>query len=133
MKKILLIITTMLTLYGGTYSRDLTYCLITNTTKKDRITLSKWIFSVLSQHPNLKPLSKVTPQIMDEYNKKIANIVKKLLYKDCKREAQLVLKYEPANLKKSFEVLGRIAIITIIKNPNVQKALIKYKAYLLNK
>jgi len=134
MRKIIIAALTVLFLNAGVYTQKLSQCLITHTNKQDRILLAKWMFVVLSQYPELKSLSKVTPDTIETYNKKIASLFERLLIKECKNEASAVLKHEPDGMRKSFNVLGNIAAKEIMLNPNVLQTVTGYTKYLdLNK
>ncbi|WP_456479766.1 hypothetical protein [Nautilia sp.] len=130
MKKILILLSILSILSAQTYTQKLSYCLIRKTSVNDRILLAKWMFVVLSQYPELKSLSNVTPKIIENYNKKIAALIERLLTKDCKKEASMVIKHEPDGLSKSFNVLGTIAAREIMLNPRVSDTLKGYTKYM---
>ncbi|ACM92983.1 conserved hypothetical protein [Nautilia profundicola AmH] len=130
MKKMLLLISIVLCLNAGIFTQKLSECFIKNTSSNDRILLAKWMFVVLSQYPELKSLSNVTPKVVDSYNKKVAFLFKRLLTKDCKKEASLVLKYEPGGMSESFNILGKIAAGEIMLNKNVLNAVKGYTKYI---
>ncbi len=130
MKKIIFILSIIVSLNAGVYTQNLSKCFIDSTTKQERILLAKWMFVIFSQYPGLKNLSKTTPQTVESYNKKVADLITNLITQKCKKEAKLVLMHEPQNISQSFEVLGRISVNEIINNPNVKKALFGYLPYM---
>jgi len=130
MKKLLVLLSISIILNAGIFTQKLSECFVNHTSSSDRILLAKWMFVVLSQYPELKNLSKVTPQVVDDYNKQVAGLFKRLLTKDCKKEASEVLKYEPGGMTKSFNMLGKIAAAEIMLNKNVLKAVKGYSKYI---
>ena len=108
--------------YAGSFSDDLSRCIV-KSTKNDKMVLVKWIFSVMSSHPAMKPMASVSEVQREEADKQIAELFMKLLTKSCKKQAQWAIKYEgQIAFQSSFRILGQVAMKDIFSNPDVDAA-----------
>lgn len=106
--------------YAGPYTDDLTRCIVESTTMSDRIEFVKWMFFAISLHPVAKNYTSVSEQQITEANKKIADLLMKLLTKSCKEKAQKAIKYEgQIAFQTSFRTLGQVAAQDLFSNPDV--------------
>jgi len=119
------------TAYAGVYTDDLTKCIVESTTTEDRVQFVKWLYFAISKHPIVKSISSVDESQFDASNKKIANLIMKLMTESCKEKAAKALKYEGiASIEQSFQVFGQIAGQEIFTNPDVAATMSSFEKYL---
>jgi hypothetical protein len=110
--------------WAGVYSDDLTKCLVQSSNSADHTVLVRWMFSALSLHPAVQPMSSVTSQQRDEANKQVEALFSRLLTHDCQTQAVNALKYEGTSaVGVSFRVLGQVAARDLMSDPNVEKGI----------
>jgi hypothetical protein len=106
--------------FAAAYGDDLAKCLVEASTKKDKEELARWIFSAISAHPSVKPLSSVTPDQRQLANKSFADILMRLLTVSCREKAEKAIRYEgTASLQQGFSLLGQVAMQHIFADPSV--------------
>jgi hypothetical protein len=116
--------------YAGPFSDDLSRCIV-KSTKNDRKVLVKWMFSVMSSHPAMKPMASVSEEQREEADKQIAELFMKLLTKSCKKQAQRAIKHEgQIAFQSSFSILGQLAMKDIFSNPDVDAAGSVFEKYI---
>ncbi len=105
---------------AGIYSDELAKCLVSSTTKADRIELVKWMFSAASAHPAVKTISSITSDQMEEANKNVANLFMRLTTESCLEQTKNAIAYEGAlAFQSSFQVLGQVAGQEMFASPEV--------------
>ena len=109
---------------AGIYGDELAKCMVRSSTADDHVTLMRWIFSALAQHPALQSMSTVTPQQRETSDRELAALIQRLVFTDCRKQAVEGLKYEgsPA-LTTGFSVLGQVATRDIFNDQHVAKGL----------
>lgn len=106
---------------AGVYSDELAKCLVSSTTKADRVELVKWMFSAASAHPAVKTISSITPAQLDEANKNVAHLFMRLTTESCLEQTKNAIAYEGAlAFQSSFEVLGQVAGQEMFASPEVE-------------
>jgi len=106
---------------AGVYGDELTKCIIESTSTENQIKFVRWIFALMSLHPDVKDMSLITDKQHEEINKDTANIFVLLLTETCKEQAKKVMKYEgQAAFESSFKVLGQVAMRELMSNPKVK-------------
>lgn len=109
---------------AGPYQDDLSKCLVSSTSKDDRIDLVRWMFAAMGTHPAVKTLAAVTPQQVDAANQSVAKLFNRLLTKDCMDQTQKALQYEGrATVELSFQLLGQVAARELFTDPAVMTAM----------
>lgn len=109
---------------AGLYTDDLARCLVEKTSKEDRMSLVRWMFSAAAANPAVASIAKVTAAQQDEANKAMADLTMKLLTESCREKAQQALRYEgSATLQTSFQVLGQVAGSEMYQSPEVAKVI----------
>jgi len=108
----------------------MTLCIANSTTGKDRVELAKWVFVLMAEHPQLQQLSTATPEQQVAGNQKVAQLVTRLITKDCLDETRAAMKVDPAALQKSFQSLGVLAMQEIMSNPAVAASMGSFAQYL---
>jgi hypothetical protein len=107
---------------AGVYSDDLSRCLVSSTTAKDKIDLVRWLVSTMSLHPDVSKVISVNAQQRTEIDKSVALILQRLLTEKCRNQTLIALKNEgQAAIATSFEVLGKVAAEELFANPSVLK------------
>jgi len=120
-----------LSVYAGPFTDEMSKCIVTKTTESDRTLLVQWIYAAISSHPDVEPMSNISPKVGEDLNKRIANLVTELLTVRCKKECQKAVEFEGANsIKASFETLGKVAVQSMMSHPKVKKFVSIYANYL---
>ena len=110
--------------YAGSYTNELSKCLVDSTSVRDRTALVKWVFSAASLHSAVKSIASVSEKQLDEANKNTADLFMRLLTETCKQETKNALKYEgEVTIQLSFQVLGQVAGRELFSSPEVSKAM----------
>jgi hypothetical protein len=110
--------------HAGVYTDDLSKCLVESTTKDDRLSLIRWIFTAMSKHPAVSSLTKVTESDLDKANAATGALFMKLLTQTCVDTTKKALKYEGgAAIQLSFQVLGQVAMGDMMSDPSVGVAI----------
>ncbi len=116
---------------AGVYSDDLSRCLVESSTSSDKLILVKWMFTSISLHPAVKSIAPVSAKQVDDSNRRMAELVVKLVTKTCKDETIKAMKYEgEMALQSSFTVLGQVAAKELFNNPDVATALAGLDKYM---
>ncbi len=116
---------------AGPYGDDLSKCLVNASSPEDKQGLVQWIFFAIALNPNTEPYAKVTPEQRTQTDKRMAQLLEKLLTESCVKEAKLAIQYEGnAALQEAFGVLGRVATTEIFNNPQVSAGADKFVQYL---
>ena len=105
---------------AGPYSDDLAKCLVASTSDTDRSLLVRWIFSTAALHPEVASIAAVTPAQREGTNKGTGQLIERLLTATCRQQTRDALKYEgPPAIQTSFQVLGQVAMRSLMENPAV--------------
>jgi hypothetical protein len=116
--------------HAGPYADDLSKCLVSSTTKDDRIDLVKWIFAAMGTHPAVKSLVSVTPEQLDATSQSVAKLFTRLLAQSCHDQTQKAVQYEgPGTIQTSFQVLGQVAARELFTDPSVVTAMSSLSKY----
>jgi hypothetical protein len=106
--------------FAGVYGDDLTRCLVDKSTTDEKSSLVQWIFVAMSRHPSVSPMTKITADDVDKYNKVAADLLVHLLTETCVDPAKKAIKYEGATaIQSAFQVLGQVAAGELFANPEV--------------
>jgi len=116
---------------AGVYSDDLARCLVDSTSKEDRIALVQWMFAAASAHPAVKPMTSVSADEIDAANKRMADLIVRLLTESCADQARKAIQYEGnSTIETGFTVLGQVAGKELFQSPEVAGALSGVEKYL---
>ncbi len=109
---------------AGVYTDDLSKCLVASTTVTDRNNLVRWMFAAAAKHPAVSEIVTVTPEVMEQTNKTMGDLMNRLLLVSCKTETKEAIKYEGGTtIEASFQVLGQVAGRELFSNPAVAESL----------
>ena len=118
---------------AGVYTDDLSKCLVSATTKEDRIALVRWMFAAASAHPAVKSISAVTPEQLDETNKNIGELFMRLTTESCREQTKNALSYEGIlAIQGGFQVLGEVAGQEMFASPEVASGMAGLEKYIDN-
>lgn len=116
---------------ADSYTNSLSICFADNTTGKERKDLAKWIFVAMSAHPEMQNLSKVSSTVRDELNQTYANLVTRLIVKDCNAQTRDAMQKEGQNgLKIAFESFGRLAMQELMTNDKVTASISQVERFI---
>ena len=135
MKKIIILLIIILfsqsNLYAGQYSDRFANCLMQNTTERDKIVLIRWITSSISQHPALETEFNIKSSKIKNHEIAVADYMQYILGTVCFEEAKNVLNKEGTEaFGKAFELLGEIAMISLMNDQKVRQSLENWVKYL---
>ena len=110
----------------GVFGDDLQRCLVTKMTDQDRTTMMRWMLSVISSDPQLKPLTTFTEAERIKVNNASAQLIQKLAIDECHDQAIAAVKQEgPEVLGAAFNVLGQSAARQMFASPAAKAELEK--------
>jgi len=116
---------------AGEYTDELSECLLRATTEEDKLSLVKWMFTSMALHPAVEEIADVSLSVREQANRKMAELIIKLLSRACFNETALALKNEGSTaLQTSFAVLGQIAATNLFSDPNVAAGLASIETYI---
>lgn len=111
-------------------SPEMRTCLSDSTTGKDRKNLARWFISSIVIHPEMRDLARVTPETIESSSRAMGDLVTRLFTQDCSKQAQtLVREQGPQALGNSFEVLGQLAMMELLSNPDILASMNNYLRY----
>lgn len=108
-----------------TFSR----CLVDALNGKERKALAKWIFFAIAAHPEIKPFSNATPEVIEESDKFVGALVSRLLINDCPNQLKDAIKVDPSAIEKAFELVGQVAMQELMNSPGTNAAITNYIKY----
>ncbi|MEO1589786.1 MAG: hypothetical protein AAFU71_00700 [Cyanobacteria bacterium J06632_22] len=115
---------------AGTFSEDLSACLVGATSPADRTALMQWIFSAIAVHPDLGQFIQLTEQERVQIEQDAADIFQRLLTEDCGTEARAAFVNEGiGGVQNSLGTLGEVAVGTLFENPAVVGGLTRLVNY----
>lgn len=118
---------------AGLFSDDLSRCLVQSTTETDKVSLVKWIFTMASQHKEVRGLSNATKADIDTLNKQTATLFTRLVTDDCNTQTRAALMNEgPLSIQVAFQTLGQVASMQLFNDPEVNAAIEDIRKYIDN-
>ncbi|MBS0365991.1 MAG: hypothetical protein JSR67_09235 [Proteobacteria bacterium] len=107
---------------AGPFADDMARCLVNSTSAADRTVLVKWIFGVITLHPDLAAMSNVTPRQRDDISSAAGTLFQKLLLDSCRSQTQQALQNEGLQtIQYAFQVLGQAATRGLFTDPQVMQ------------
>lgn len=108
--------------HAGPASDKLGACFIQSTSGRDRDTLVRWIFNLISVNPRVKDIAGASLKSREETSKSMALLYERLLFADCRREALIAIRDDgDIAFEQGFKKLGEIAVRELMVDPVVQK------------
>lgn len=135
LKPLLLVIASLLigVAQAQTATQVMGTCLSENTTGKERKELARWIFVAMSSHPELRPLSQVTPEERRRLDEYLAALFTRLLTKDCLEQTRAAMRESGGGAQtftQAGEILGRVAMQEMMADPAVPQSVQAYTKFL---
>ena len=110
--------------HAGEAADALSACLTDAVTLDDRRALARWIFSVLSEHPDVKSLTAIDNATRTTLEMEGAAVFERLIVKDCTEQSRTTLAEEGTDgFGKAFETVGQVAMGSVVEHPQVQTAM----------
>jgi hypothetical protein len=105
-------------------------CLADNTSGKERKDLAKWIFVAMGTHPDIQDVSRVLPAQREETDRRVGEIVTRLLTRSCAEQMRVAVKEEGADaFKAAFNSLSDLAMKELMINQTVEASLSSWQKY----
>ena len=79
--------------------------------------------TAMSEHSSIKSKINLPIRTKQEFQQAFANYVEYIIGDICLKEAKNALTYDEKGFGKAFEVLGEVAMINLMEDPNVLKSL----------
>jgi hypothetical protein len=115
---------------AGPFADDMAKCLVNSTSAEDRTVLVKWMFGLITLHPDLTAMSSVSSKQREELSKNVGALFQRLLLESCRSQTKQALQNEgPETIQSAFQVLGQVATRGLFTDPHVMgglKDLAKY-------
>jgi hypothetical protein len=125
------VLLTIKPIYAGVYTNELTKCIVESTSAEDQIEIVRWMYSLISLHPEVKDMSLITKKQREKFDKQIAEILTKLLTESCVKPTEKAIKYEGDKaIETSFSVLGQVAMRELMSNPKVNAGMAGFTKYI---
>ncbi|MDQ7990671.1 MAG: hypothetical protein REI09_13635 [Candidatus Dactylopiibacterium sp.] len=110
--------------HAGPAAEALGQCFVESTSSAERETISRWLFIVLAQQPEVKDLATVPASARDATDRAMAQLVERLVTDVCKEPARTALSQEgPRALKQSVEIFAQSAARRTFSEPAVASAI----------
>jgi hypothetical protein len=101
----------------------LSLCLVQNTSERDKQALVKWIFAVVSRHPDVRPMVNVSAKEDEVIGRAASAVLESLLADKCTSEVRKAVERSGTDaIKQSFEYLGKTAMESLLEHPDVNAA-----------
>jgi hypothetical protein len=109
---------------AGVYTDDMSKCLVSSANEADQAQLVAWIFSAISSHPAVRPMTNLTDAQRRASTDKAGLLMQRLMLIDCRPQTVNALKYEGmASIGQAFGVLGQVAMRGLMSDPTVSKGI----------
>ena len=109
---------------AGPFADDMAKCLVNSTSAEDRTVLVKWMFGLITLHPDLTAMSSVSSKQRDELSRSVGALFQRLLLESCRSQTKQALQNEgPETAQSAFQVLGQVATRGLFTDPHVMEGL----------
>lgn len=116
---------------AGPQAEALGQCFVNSTTAAEKETLSRWLFVVLAQQPEVRDLASIPEATKVETDRAMAKLVERMVTAACRAPAQQTLMQEgQAGLTQSLEIFGQAAARKIFAEPAVVSAANGFTRYI---
>ncbi len=106
-------------------------CLTDSLNGKERKNLAKWIYFGMSAHSIMRPYSNITRKEKEKLDKYVADLITRLLTKDCPKQTASAFKENGSEgLKYAFGVVGKVAMQELMNEPKVSRSLGAFEKYI---
>jgi len=116
---------------AGPQAEALGQCFVSSTTAAEKETISRWLFVVLEQQPEVRDLASIREATKVETDRAMAKLVERMVTAACRVPAQQTLLQEgQAGLSQSLEIFGQAAARKIFAEPSVVSAANGFTRYI---
>jgi len=86
--------------------------------------LVKWMFGLITLHPDLTAMSSVSSKQRDELSRSVGALFQRLLLESCRSQTKQALQNEgPETVQSAFQALGQVATRGLFTDPHVMEGL----------
>ena len=104
--------------------RALSDCLLASVSAEDKRTLVMWIFAVMAQHPDVRPLTAIDGAAEERIGRGASAVFQRLITEQCAPQVREVVRRSGTDaIGSSFEKLGESAMESLIAHPDVANAI----------
>ena len=115
---------------AGPYADDLSKCLVSSTTSKDKTDLVRWLFATAALHPDVASIASVSANQRTEMTRTVGATFERLLTVACRTPYRDAVKYEGDQaLVTGFQVLGGVAMRELMGHSAVAKGMSELDTY----
>lgn len=116
--------------WAGPYADELGKKLVSTTAAEEKALFVRWMFVAMSLHPDLKDMSSITLEQREEANRKVGELLTRMLTVTCAAEAKEAIKYEGVSaMQSAFQLFGQIAARELFTNKEVTKGMADLEKY----
>ncbi|MGL6259811.1 hypothetical protein [Vibrio sp. WXL103] len=121
-----LVFMTVFSGYSSAKTDQLTNCLTGAIAEQDKKVLTNWVSFAIAAHPELAQLTIIGDDDRVAVNKQMADLVSRLLTKDCRRELARAQKRDSQAVGRAFELFGQLALSELVYSREVKMSLRGY-------
>lgn len=104
--------------------RALSDCLVASVTADDKRTLVMWIFAVMAEHPDVRPLTAIDAAAEERIGRAAAAVFQRLMTEQCAPQIRAVVRSSGTDaIGSSFQKLGEAAMESLLAHPDVSGAI----------
>lgn len=112
------------------YTDDMARCLVESTTPQDKTELVRWIFANAALHPEVASIAQVSAEQRTRMNRSAGALIERLLTVTCRKQTKDALMFDgPVALQMSFQVLGQVAMGSLMSHPSVGAGFTEFGKY----
>ena len=109
-----------LTAMAGPFADDMAKCLVTSTSETDRADLIRWMYSAMSEHPDLASMAQISDKQRDELTTKAGALFSRLIFQSCRAQFVASVRNEgTGTIEYAFSILGQVAMRGLMTDPHV--------------
>jgi len=115
---------------AGPYADDLSKCLVSSTTSKDKTDMVRWLFATAALHPDVASIASVSANQRVEMTRAVGATFERLLTVACRTQYRDAVKYEGDQaLVTAFQILGGVAMRELMGHSAVAKGMGELDTY----
>ncbi len=116
---------------SGQAAQQLGVCLTDSVTGKELKNIAKWIFLVMSVHPDMSMYAQVPDDSRNQTEQFVASVYTRLMAEDCPQETKAAWQAGGyVAIEVAFNLLGQAAGQELMLNGDVNAALSRFEKYL---
>ena len=120
--------------HADIFTDDLTRCVVSSASDRDKATLARWTFAELTLNPALSDIAAIAPEKRTQLQRETVAILERITFTQCRPQSIAAFKSAGAGaLQVAFEALGNLAGRELMANPVVLKDYSEGLARYMNK